>query len=180
MRSGVLAEIKWSVCMSKSLRILRMSFTRDDAVLYIYHLFVWSNLNFSNISQWITLPLQSCLVLYSFCANLLHSLIMWLMVSYRSPHNLHLLFCCVLFILALIWLVLIALFCDAIRRDSLSLSKFPFLSHVPVFSRDMFFISRLKRPLRYFSSQFTILLLSIVLSFSFLIAVISTPSCFSM
>ena len=28
---------------------------------------------------------QSCLVLYSFCANLLHSLIMWLMVSALSP-----------------------------------------------------------------------------------------------
>ena len=26
-------------------------------------------------SQWITLPTQSCLVLYSFCSNLLHSLI---------------------------------------------------------------------------------------------------------
>ena len=45
-----------------------------------YHLLVWSNLNFLYISQCITLPNQSCLVLYSFCANLLHSLIMWLMV----------------------------------------------------------------------------------------------------
>ena len=36
---------------------------------------VWSNLNFLHISQWITLPTQSCLVLYSFCANLLHSII---------------------------------------------------------------------------------------------------------
>ena len=49
-------------------------------------------------------------VLYSFCANLPHSLIMWLMVSSLSPHSLHLLFCCVLSILALIWLVLTALF----------------------------------------------------------------------
>ena len=51
----------------------------------VYHLFVWSNLNFLHISQWITLPTQSCLVSYSFCANLLHSLIMWLMVSSLSP-----------------------------------------------------------------------------------------------
>ena len=42
----------------------------------------------------IPLPTQLCLVLYSFCANLLHSLVMWLMVSSLSPHRLHLLFCC--------------------------------------------------------------------------------------
>ena len=60
------------------------------------------------ISQWITLPTPSYLVLYTFCANLLHSVIMWLIVSPLSPHNLHLLFYCVLSILALIWLVLMA------------------------------------------------------------------------
>ena len=38
----------------------------------------------------------------TFCASLLHSLSMWLMVSSLSPHNLHLLFCCVLSIFALI------------------------------------------------------------------------------
>ena len=53
----------------------------------------------SHNSQWITLPAQSCLVLYSYCANLLHS-VMWLIVS--SIYNLHLLFCYVLSILALI------------------------------------------------------------------------------
>ena len=56
---------------------------------------------------------QPCLVLYSLCANLLHSLIMWLIVLSLSPHNLHLLFCCVLSLLDLIWLVLMALFCAA-------------------------------------------------------------------
>ena len=80
------------------------------------------------------LPTQSCLVSYSFCANLLHSLIMWLTVSSLSPHSLHLLFCCVLSIPALIWLVFMALFCASIRRDSVSLLKFPFLSHFQVFS----------------------------------------------
>ena len=58
------------------------------------------------------------LVLYSFCANLLHSLITWLIVSSLSQHNLHLLFCWVLSVLALIWLVLMALSCAAIWRDS--------------------------------------------------------------
>ena len=82
--------------------------------------------------------------LYSFCANLLHSLIMWLMVSSLSLHSLHLLFCCVLSILALIWLFLMALFCTAIRRDSVSLFKFPFLSHDQVLLCEMLFISRLK------------------------------------
>ena len=55
---------------------------------------------------------------------------MWLMVSSQSPHSLHLLFCCVLSILVLIWLVLTALFCAAIWRNLVSLLRFPFRSHV--------------------------------------------------
>ena len=144
IRSGLLAEIRWSVCMSKWHRLLSESFSRTGARLCIYHLLVWSNLNFLHISQWITFSTQSCLVLHSFCANWLHSLIMWLMVSSLSPHSLHLLFCWVLSILALIWFVLIALFCAAIRRDSVSLLKFPF--HIQVLSCEMLFIRRLKRP----------------------------------
>ena len=104
IRSGRLAEIRWSICVSKYPRSLCVSFSRTDSGLYIYHLFVWSNFNFLHNSQWITLSTQSCLVLYSFSANFLHSLIMWLIFSSLSPHNLHLLFCCVLSILALIWL----------------------------------------------------------------------------
>ena len=116
MRSGLLAGIRWSVCMLKSHRSLCKSFSRTGAGLCLYHLFIWSNWNFLHISQWITLPTQSCLALYSFCANLLHSLIMWLIVSSLLPHSQHLLFCCVLSILALIWFVLVALSCAAIRR----------------------------------------------------------------
>ena len=81
IRSGLLAGIRWSVCMLKSHRSLCESFSRTGAGLCIYHLFVWSNWNFLHISQWITLPTQSCLALYSVCATLLHSLIMWLIVS---------------------------------------------------------------------------------------------------
>ena len=146
IRSGLRAVIRWSFCISKSHRSLRVSFSRTGAGLCIYHLLAWSNQNFLHISQWITLPTQSCLALYSFFDNLLHLLIMWLMVSSLSPHSLHLLFCCVLSILALIWLVLMALFCAAIRRDSVSLLKFPFLSHVQVLLCEMLSISRLKRP----------------------------------
>ena len=140
IRSGLLAEIRWSVYMSKSRRSLCVSFSRTDAGLCIYHGLVWSNFNFLLISQLITLPTLSGLVLYSFCANLLHSLIMGLMVSSLSPHSLHLLFCWVLSILALIWLVLLALFCAATRKDPVSFLKFHFLSHVQVFSSEMFII----------------------------------------
>ena len=126
--------------MSKFQRSLCVSFSRTNVGLCIYHLFVWSNFNFLHNSLGITLPTQSCLFLISYCANLLHSLIMWLIVSSLSPHNLHLLFRCILSILALIWLVLMALFCAAIRRDSFSFLRFPFLSHVHVFSCEMLLI----------------------------------------
>ena len=86
MRSGLLDGIRWSFCILKFHRSLCESFSRTGARLCIYHLFVWSNWNFLHISQWITLPSQSCFALYSFRANLLHSLIMWLIVSSLSPH----------------------------------------------------------------------------------------------
>ena len=146
IRSCLLAEIRWSVSRSKSRRSLWVSFSTTDAGLCIYHLFVWSILNFLHISQWITLPTKSYQVFYFLCTNLLHSPIMWLVGSFLSPHRLHLLFCCVLSILALIWLVLTVLFCAAIRWDSVSLLMFPFLSHVQVLSCEMLFIRRLKRP----------------------------------
>ena len=111
VRSGLLARIRWSVCMLKSHRSLCVSFSWTGAGMFIYHLLVRSNVNFLHISQQITLPIQSCLALYCFCANLLHSFILWLIVSSLSPHSLHLLFCCVLSILAFIWLVLMALSC---------------------------------------------------------------------
>ena len=58
IRFGLLAGIRWSVCMLKSHRSLCVSFSRTGAGLCIYHLLVWSNLNFLPISQWITLPTQ--------------------------------------------------------------------------------------------------------------------------
>ena len=48
--SGLVAEIRWSVCISKSHRTLCVSFSRTGAGLCIYHLLVWSNLNFLHIS----------------------------------------------------------------------------------------------------------------------------------
>ena len=154
IRSGLLAGISWSVCMLKSHRSLCVSFSRTGAGLCIYHLLVESNLNFVHISRWITLPTQSCLTLYSLCANLLHSLIMWLIISSLSPHSLHLLFCCILSILALIWLVLLALSCDAIRRGSVSLLRYPFLSRVQVFWCEMLFIILFKAAIELFFLPF--------------------------
>ena len=69
IRSGLRAEIRWSVCISKSHGSLWVSFSRTGAGLSIYHLLTWSNVNFLHISQLITLPTQSCLALYSFCAK---------------------------------------------------------------------------------------------------------------
>ena len=144
----LLGLVVWprSVCISKSQRSLCVSFSRTDSGLCIYHLFVWSNLNFLHNSRWINLPTQLRLVLYFFCANLLHSLTIWVIVSSLLPNDLHLLFYYVLSILALIWLVLMVLIWGAIRRDSFSLVRFPFLRHVHVFLREMSLVSPLKRP----------------------------------
>ena len=95
-------KISWSVCTSKSERSLCVSFHKTDPRLYI-----WWNSNFLHNSLWIPLPTLTYLFLYSFCANLQHSLIMRLMVSSLSPHNLHLLFRCVLSILVLMWVFMV-------------------------------------------------------------------------
>ena len=49
IRSGCLAKIWWSVCISKSKRSLCILFTRIDAGLCTYHLFVWIHFNFLQI-----------------------------------------------------------------------------------------------------------------------------------
>ena len=108
------------------------------------------------------LPTQLCQVLYSFWDSLLRLLIMWLIVFSLSPHNLYLLFCCELSILALIWLALMALFCAAIWRDSVSFLRFSLLSHVQIFSCEMLFIRRLKRTEVCFSSHFCFLVIIVL------------------
>ena len=54
IRSDCLAEIWWSVCISKSHGSLCVSFSKTAGGLCMYHLFLWSNLNFLHNSQWIT------------------------------------------------------------------------------------------------------------------------------
>ena len=77
-RSGHIAEIRWSICIAKSKRSLCVSFSITYSRLHLYHSVEWSNSNFLHNFQWITIPTQSCLVSYSFCTNLLHSFIIWL------------------------------------------------------------------------------------------------------
>ena len=94
IRSSRLAEIKWSVCISKSQRSLYISISDR---FWVVHMPFVRMVKLQLLAQ---LPVdhlatQSSLVLYYFCGNLLLCLIMWLMVSSLSPHNLHLLFCCV-------------------------------------------------------------------------------------
>ena len=125
---------------------------------------------------------QLYLVLFSFCANLRHSLIMWMMVSSQSQHNPHLLFCCLIYFR----FDMVGLYnvCAAIRRNSVSLLRFPFLSHVHVFPCEIALVSRLKRPQSYFRFHFcflVIVVLRILVSLAlFLVAVISLLPCFSM
>ena len=88
--SGPLAAIGSSFCISQSQRILYVTFF-GWILVCIYHVLVESNFNYLHNYKSITFLTQSCFVLHSFCTNLLYSLIMWLIVSYLSPHNLHLL-----------------------------------------------------------------------------------------
>ena len=139
-----------------------------------YHLFVWSSLIFLHNSLWITFLTEWCLVLYSFCGSLLNSLIMWLIVSSLSPA---ILLCLVYYFLDII---LMGLCCA--RRDSVSLLRFPLLSHVHVFSCEISLVCRLKCPYSCFSSHFCFLLIFVLLMHLLfvliLMAVIGLPLCF--
>ena len=55
-RSTFLLKIWWSVCISKYQRILRVSFSRTNSSLCIYHVLLWSDLNLLRDSQWIAFP----------------------------------------------------------------------------------------------------------------------------
>ena len=74
-RSNFLARIRWSICISKSLKILCIIFSRTYFGLCINCLSVQSILISRTILCEI-IPTQSCQVLYFFCENLLHSLML--------------------------------------------------------------------------------------------------------
>ena len=154
-KSSLLDEIRWSVCISKSQRIMCLILTN---VFLLEHIPFCNIVKFKFLAQFpvISFPSQSCLVLYSFWTSLLYSLIIRLIFSSLSPRNLHFLFCCIVSIFALTKLVSIVLFCDAIRSDSVFLIKFPFLNHVQVLSCEISSVCRLKYPC--FSSYFCFLI----------------------
>ena len=58
-----------------------------------------------------------------------------------------------------------ALFCAAFRKDSVSLLRFPFLSHVNVFLCEISLVCRLKYPYSCFSSHFCFLVIVVLLIF---------------
>ena len=181
MRSSRLDEIWWSGCISKSQRSLSVSFARAYSGLCIYHLFVWSNFNSLHNSQWVPLP---CHVFYSFCANLLHSLNMWLIISSLSTHNLILLFCCVLSFLDLIWLWWRCFLLPLEEIQFLSLGLL-FLTTSRFFRVKCRFLVALNVHSVFFLSSHSCFLVIVVTLFLvrlvlFLVAVISLPPRFSM
>ena len=156
-------------------------FSIPSKVQVLLFLFVFFQF-YSVVYQNSTLSTQSCLVFDTFCVNLPNLLIIRLIDSPLSPYNLHLLFCCVLSILVLIWFLLMALFCAAIRRDLVSLLRLVFSA---IFSPVRFrLVCHLKCPKRYFPSNlfflFTSVLLMIVLPVSFSMFIINFPLCLCM
>ena len=116
-RSGRLAEIRWSICISKSKRTSCVSFSRTDSVLCIHHLFVWSDFNLLHSSKrdHFSHRIVTSLVLFrrlftAFTYNVVDSFVSITTLS-ASAILLRLVYSC-------FDLVLIALFCTAIRRDS--------------------------------------------------------------
>ena len=77
-----------------------------------------------------------------------------------------------------------ALFFAAISRDLVSLLRFPFLTHIQIFSLNISLVCRFKCPYHCFSSYFCFLfifvLLMLFLSVLVLVALISLPSRFFM
>ena len=70
-----------------------------------------------------------------------------------------------------------ALFCAAIRKDSVSLSRFPFLCYVQIISYEMSLVCRLKYPYSCLSFDFCFLVIfvlgNLVSCVLFLVAIIS-------
>ena len=116
-KSGRLAEIRWSFSISES-QFVRLIFRA-------VHIPFVCMVKFKIVAQFPVDHLANPFV-SSLCGNLLHSVIMRLIFSSLSPHYLCLLFCCILSILVLTQLIIIALFCTPIKKNSVSHLRFPF------------------------------------------------------
>ena len=136
--------------ISKSQRILGVPFSRTAFDLCIYHLSAWSNFDILHNSQWIIFSTQSCLLLYSFCINLMHLFILWLIISFLSPHNRYSV-AYYKFSSDIIGSLDIIM---CYSRDSFFLFRSPLLSLVKIISWVISLVCRLKYPYSYFSSYF--------------------------
>ena len=77
--SGFLDEIRWSICISRSQRILSALFSRTVSGLCIYYLLVWSNFSFLHSSLWINFSpchVSSCISFVLVCCICLSLLIL--------------------------------------------------------------------------------------------------------
>ena len=142
--------------ISKSQRIFGVSFSKTDSWLCIYHLFVWSNLNFLHNFQWITPPTQTCLVLYSLRAFAYYVSNRFIFVT---KDNIHLLFCCVLSYFDIISPNSVVLCCGQ-KRISFSLKVS--LSY-QVLSCEILLACHLKWPYSCFSTHFCFLIIFVLL-----------------
>ena len=106
-------------------------------VIFMFHSFFFFNSRkrsryLSSFSHSFSFILWSAGTANSTILQILFFCCCWLLCDWCfssvSPHSLHLLFWYVLSILSLIWLVLMALFCATIRRNSVFLLKFIFLA----------------------------------------------------
>ena len=140
------------ICLYLKIPVKFLCLVLQDEIWFVYISFV-SMVKLKFFAQF---PMDHLpyLVLYTFCASLLFLLIMWLIVSSLSLHTLHLLPCHVFSIFAWTLLVLIVLFCAALRRDSVSFLNFSFRSHVQVFSCKISLVCFFKYPCVFFSFLF--------------------------
>ena len=85
IRSGRLAQICWSVYISKSQSSLCVLFSRIDSGLCIHHLFVWSNTLSRTILSGSPCP-PSCTESYTLCVHICCILILcdWSFVSFTT------------------------------------------------------------------------------------------------
>ena len=93
--------------------------------------------------------------IYSFCATLWHSVILWLIILSLPLHNLNFLFYLLLSTFPTIPFVLMALFSAVIRGNEVSLLSFLFRNHVHDVPCDILPLCRMKYLHICFSSHFT-------------------------
>ena len=142
-RSDRLHEIRGSVCISKSQRILCVALSWGDCWFWMYHLFAWSNLNFLHIPTGSPSPLGR-VKFYPLLSQIYCIRLSW-DGSFRLYQHIIYIYSYIVTssIFAMTELVLLALFCATMRRDSVSLFRFFYLSQIQGFTREISLVCRL-------------------------------------